>query len=80
MRRGNAGTAEALMAMDTPEHDRPPTPTPGGKSLPQAPRKTPGGWGRLGLASVLGLVAGTILFPTPAKGRDKGRDRAPPAG
>jgi hypothetical protein len=34
-------------------------------------------WGRLGLAAILGLVAGTILCPTPAKGwTSTDRDRA----
>ena len=39
----------------------------------KVPEPRPAGWGRLGLAALLGLVAGTVLFPTPARGREDTR-------
>lgn len=59
MRRGNAGLTGALTGMDIRNEARPDVTTPDRKV----------GWGRLGLATVLGLVAGTVLFPRPAMGR-----------
>ncbi|KQP72247.1 hypothetical protein [Methylobacterium sp. Leaf112] len=79
MRRGNAAAAKALIPMSSLDeaHDRqrPHTASPGARARAKPRGGKPAGWGRLGLAALLGLVAGTVLFPTAAKGRE----RVPPA-
>ncbi|MCJ2083938.1 hypothetical protein [Methylobacterium sp. J-090] len=42
-----------------------------GTPLPTPSEPRPMGWGRLGLTALLGFLAGTLLLPTPARGRSK---------
>ena len=42
-----------------------------GTPHPTSSEPRPVAWGRLGLAALLGCLAGTLLFPTPARGKSK---------